>query len=68
MTTDDVTWTPEAESALQQVPEFVQPTARANTEDFVRQKGERIVTLELWQEALAKSGRFGPGGGPPSGA
>lgn len=61
----DVTWSPEADAALQQqVPEFAQETARANTEEFVRQKGESVVTLALWQEAIARSGRFS-GGGPP---
>ena len=50
---------PEAEEALNtQIPEFAMETARGRIEEFVQERGHNEVTLDLFQQALAASGRF----------
>lgn len=66
MADEQITWTPEAEEAMKQVPPFAQETARTRIEDYARQRGQNVITAELLGEVMSQ---FGPGGGrPPGGA
>lgn len=47
-------WTPEAEAKLKEIPFFVRPAARKKIEKFVTEKGETLITVELYLEAKAK--------------
>lgn len=56
-TTDlSLTWTPEAEKTLSQVPFFARGMARKAIEKYARQAGKSIVTPELMLEAKKKAG------------
>jgi len=60
---DDVTWSMEAEQRLARVPGFLRKMVRKRAEDFVREAGESIVTVEHMATLAAR--RFGDNG-PPS--
>ncbi|WP_017294780.1 PCP reductase family protein [Geminocystis herdmanii] len=47
-------WTSEAEAKLKEIPFFVRPAARKKIEKFVQDKGETLITVELYLEAKAK--------------
>jgi len=43
-------WTPEAEQRIQRIPSFVRGVVVQRLEDYARQQGADVVTLELMQE------------------
>ena len=57
-------WEPEALRALERVPSFARPMARAAVEEAVRRKGAGVVTAEAFREVAARfgMGRPAPGG------
>jgi hypothetical protein len=46
-----VTWTPQAEQRLANIPEFVRPMARQGIEQFARDRGLQVVDEALLDEA-----------------
>jgi len=60
---DDITWSVDAEQRLSRVPGFLRKMVRKRAEDFVRESGETIVTVEHMATLAAR--RFGDDG-PPS--
>ncbi|MCP4983561.1 MAG: radical SAM protein [Gammaproteobacteria bacterium] len=59
----DVTWSKEAEQRLSRVPGFLRKMVRKRAEDYVREVGETVVTVEHMATLAAR--RFGDDG-PPS--
>jgi radical SAM protein with 4Fe4S-binding SPASM domain len=59
----DVTWSADAEQRLSRVPGFLRKMVRKRAEDFVRETGETVVTVEHMATLAAR--RFGEDG-PPS--
>lgn len=53
---EKIEWTEETLATLEKAPEFARAMAREMIEDFVRGKGERVVTPELMKQARAKFG------------
>ncbi|MBW4649395.1 MAG: PCP reductase family protein [Kastovskya adunca ATA6-11-RM4] len=53
---DAVSWTPEAEAKLKEIPFFVRPAARRKIEQMVRESGATTITLEVYEQAKAKFG------------
>ncbi len=60
---DDVTWSAEAEQRLSRVPGFLRKMVRKRAQDFVRESGETVVSVEHMATLAAR--RFGEDG-PPS--
>jgi len=60
---DDVTWSEQAEQRLSRVPGFLRKMVRKRAEDFVRERGESVVSVEHMAALAAR--RFGDDG-PPS--
>ncbi len=59
----DVTWSKEAEQRLSRVPGFLRKMVRKRAEDYLREVGETVVTVEHMATLAAR--RFGDDG-PPS--
>jgi len=59
----DVTWSAEAEQRLSRVPGFLRKMVKKRAEDFVRESGEAVVSVEHMVTLAAR--RFGDAG-PPS--
>ena len=55
-TAADLTWTPEAEARLVNIPEFVRPMARQGIEHYARTEGHAVIDEAVMEEAR---GRFG---------
>ncbi len=53
---DTLTWTPEAEARLQNIPEFVRPMAKQGIEHYAKSNGHAVVDDSVMEEAR---GRFG---------
>ena len=49
-------WEPDATKILMTIPPGVRKMVAENTEDFVKEKGEEVVTLDLFQEMTAAQG------------
>jgi len=49
-------WTPEAEAKLKEIPFFVRPAARRKIEQFAKDAGQTMITLEVYEQAKAKFG------------
>lgn len=47
-------WTTEAEEKLKEIPFFVRPSARKKIEKFAEEKGENLITVEIYHQAKAK--------------
>ncbi|MEM9530221.1 MAG: ferredoxin:protochlorophyllide reductase (ATP-dependent) subunit B [Pseudomonadota bacterium] len=54
---DVLTWTPEAEKVLGQIPFFVRGKARRNTEKYARELGMHAITVETLYDAKAHFSR-----------
>jgi hypothetical protein len=46
-------WTPDAEKELKKVPFFVRPAARKKIQQFAQDKGEDVITVQIYEEAKA---------------
>jgi len=55
--TDSLTWTPEAESKLRNVPFFVRAQARQRIEQLARKGALDVVTVELVEQARSELGQ-----------
>ena len=53
-----MTWSPEAEQRLRNVPDFIQPMARKEIERLAQERGETTVSAELMDEAKEKFMKF----------
>lgn len=52
----EVTWTDEANKALKQIPFFVRPKVQKRVEDYAREHGYSLITLDLVYEVKEKAG------------
>ena len=55
--TDNLRWTPEAKTKLQQIPFFVRPQARQRIEDLARAAELEEVTAEIVEQARHEFGQ-----------
>ena len=53
-----LTWSPEAEQRLRNVPDFIQPMARKEIERLAQERGATTVSAELMDEAKEKFMKF----------
>lgn len=53
-----LTWSPEAEQRLKNIPDFIQPMARKEIERLAQERGETTVTAALMDEAKEKFMKF----------
>lgn len=53
---DGVTWTPEALSRLENIPDFVRPMARQGIEHYARSQGRAVVDEQVLDEARVQFG------------
>ena len=53
-----MTWSPEAEQRLRNIPDFIQPMARKEIERLAQERGETTVSAELMDEAKEKFMKF----------
>jgi light-independent protochlorophyllide reductase subunit B len=56
-TAEDAGWDPAAEQELRKIPFFVRGKAKRNTEQFARDHGVNVITVETLYEAKAHFGR-----------
>ncbi len=52
-----LSWTPEAEASLKEIPFFVRPAARKKIEKYAQEAGQEIITLEIYEELKQKFGQ-----------
>jgi light-independent protochlorophyllide reductase subunit B len=52
----ELTWTKEATQAMKQIPFFVRPKVQKRVEDYARQNGHSVITLDLVYEVKEKAG------------
>ncbi|MEI6044163.1 MAG: ferredoxin:protochlorophyllide reductase (ATP-dependent) subunit B [Chloroflexota bacterium] len=52
----ELTWTSEATQALKQIPFFVRPKVHKRVEEYARQHGHSVITLDLVYEVKEKAG------------
>lgn len=52
----ELTWTDEANKALKQIPFFVRPKVQKRVEDYAREHGYSLITLDLVYEVKEKAG------------
>ena len=53
-----MTWSPEAEERLRNIPDFIQPMARKEIERLAKERGATTVSAELMDEAKEKFMKF----------
>ena len=53
-----LTWSPEAEERLKNIPDFIQPMARKEIERLAQERGETTVSAQLMDEAKEKFMKF----------
>lgn len=53
-----LTWTPDAEKRLANIPDFIQPMARREIERIAKEKGATTITAELMDDAKEKFMKF----------
>jgi hypothetical protein len=53
-----MTWSPEAEERLSNIPDFIQPMARKEIERLAKERGATTVSAELMDEAKEKFMKF----------
>lgn len=55
---DGMTWSPDAEERLKNIPDFIQPMARKEIERLAKERGETTISAELMDEAKDKFMKF----------
>ena len=55
---DGITWSPDAEERLKNIPDFIQPMARKEIERLAKERGAATITAELMDEAKDKFMKF----------
>lgn len=53
-----VTWTPEAEKRLENIPDFIRPMARREIERLAKERGAATITAQVMDEAKEKFMKF----------
>lgn len=53
-----LSWTPEAEKRLENIPDFIRPMARKEIERLAKERGATSVTAEIMEEAKEKFMKF----------
>ncbi|AFY99163.1 PCP reductase family protein [Calothrix sp. PCC 6303] len=48
---DQITWTPEAEAKLKDIPFFVRPFARKKIETYAQENNFLPITVEIYEQA-----------------
>ncbi|MEB3340731.1 PCP reductase family protein [Okeania sp.] len=54
---DELQWTPEAKTKLQNIPYFVRTQARKRIEELARETEAQIVTVEIVEQARLEFGQ-----------
>ncbi len=52
----NITWTPEAEARLKEIPFFVRPAARKKIEKFAQAQGIDEITVDTYERAKQQFG------------
>ncbi len=52
----NITWTPEAEARLKEIPFFVRPAARKKIEKFAQEQGIDEITVDIYERAKQQFG------------
>jgi hypothetical protein len=52
----NVSWTPEAEAKLKEIPFFVRPAARKKIEKFAQEQGSSEITVDIYDLAKKQFG------------
>jgi hypothetical protein len=52
----NVSWTPEAEAKLKEIPFFVRPAARKKIEKFALEQGSSEITIDIYDLAKKQFG------------
>ncbi len=47
----NISWIPEAEAKLKEIPFFVRPMARKKIEAFAQAAGSQEITIEIYEQA-----------------
>ena len=55
---DGMTWSPEAQERLSNIPDFIQPMAKKEIERLAKERGATSITVELMDEAKDKFMKF----------
>ena len=55
---DGMTWSPEAQERLKNIPDFIQPMARKEIERLAKERGETTVSAQVMEEAKEKFMKF----------
>ena len=55
---DGMTWSPEAQERLSNIPDFIQPMAKKEIERLAKERGAISITAELMDEAKDKFMKF----------
>ena len=55
---DGMTWSPEAEQRLENIPDFIRPMARKEIERLAKERGASTISAELMDEAKDKFMKF----------
>ncbi|MBM4124221.1 MAG: protochlorophyllide oxidoreductase [Nitrospira sp.] len=53
-----VSWTPDAEKRLENIPDFIRPMARREIERIAKERGVTTVTAQVMDEAKDKFMKF----------
>jgi len=53
-----ITWTPEAEKRLENIPDFIRPMARKEVERVARDRGMVTITVQVMDDAKDKFMKF----------
>jgi light-independent protochlorophyllide reductase subunit B len=51
----ELTWAPDAQKTLKQIPFFVRPKVQKQVEDYARANGHSLITLDLLHEVKNKT-------------
>jgi hypothetical protein len=53
-----MTWTPEAEKRLENIPDFIRPLARKEVERVAKERGMSSITVQVMDDAKDKFMKF----------
>jgi hypothetical protein len=53
-----MTWTPEAEKRLENIPDFIRPMARKEVERVAKERGVATITAQVMDDAKDKFMKF----------
>jgi hypothetical protein len=53
-----VSWTPDAEKRLENIPDFIRPMARREIERLAKERGATTITAQVMDEAKEKFMKF----------